>query len=118
MQSIPARIIFWQVLVGLVGAVLWSVGGLDAALAALAGGLASALLSLQFALRIFSRRPDAPAGELLGTLYRAEALKLVMAAVLFIIAARFFGHVFVPLVTTYMATLLVYWVALLWKLDH
>jgi F0F1-type ATP synthase assembly protein I len=38
---------------------------------------------------------------------RAEAGKLVMAAVLFSAAAIFLGHVFVPLVVTFVATLVV-----------
>ena len=117
MPSVPARIVVWQLLVGLVGAALWSPMGAQAAIAALAGGLASSLFSLQFALRVFSRSPDAPAGTLLRAFYRAEALKLALAAVLFVVAAKYFGHVFVPLVTTYIATLVVFWVALLWKLD-
>ncbi len=116
-RSIPARIIAWQVLVGVVGAAAWSLAGMESGLAALCGGLASALLSLRFALRVFSRSPDAPPRELAAAFYRAEAFKLLMAAMLFMIAARFFGHVFVPVVTTYMATLVVYWVALLWTFD-
>lgn len=117
MPSVPARIVVWQLLVGVVGSALWALVGAGAALAALAGGLASALFSLQFALRVFSRSPEAPAGTLLRAFYRAEALKLALATVLFIVVAKYFGHVFVPLVTTYIATLVVFWVALLWKLD-
>jgi len=117
MQPIAVRIVLWQLLVGLIGAGLWAIGGLDAALAALVGGVASALFSLQFAVRMFARGSEASPAELLGAMYRAEGFKLLMAAVLFIVAAKFFGHVFVPLVTTYMATLLVFWVALLWKFD-
>ncbi|TVQ47796.1 MAG: hypothetical protein EA371_07355 [Gammaproteobacteria bacterium] len=117
MQSIPARIVVWQVLVGVVGAVVWSLAGLESGIAALCGGLASALLSLRFALRVFARSPASPPRELAAAFYRAEAFKLVMAAMLFMVAARYFGHVFVPLVTTYMATLVVYWVALLWTFD-
>jgi len=113
--SVPVRIICWQMLVALVGSALWLTAGTGAALAALAGGTASALFSLQFALRVFARGPAAPPELVLGAFYRAEAIKLVLAAALFVVTARYFGHLFVPLLTTYLATLVVYWAALLWK---
>lgn len=115
--SVPVRIVFWQLLVALVGAALWMMAGIGPALAALAGGMASALLSLQFALRVFAQGPAARPELVLGTFYRAEAIKLVLAMALFVLAAKYFGHLFVPLLTTYLATLVVYWAALLWTID-
>jgi ATP synthase protein I len=115
--SVPVRIVLWQVLVALIGAVLWmTAAGTGAALAALAGGGASALFSLHFALRVFARGVAQPE-RVLGAFYRAEAVKLILAMALFVVAAKYFGHLFVPLLTTYLATLVVFWAALLWKLD-
>jgi ATP synthase protein I len=116
-STVPGRIVLWQCLVGFAGAALWSLAGLDAALAALLGGISSAVLSLHFAIRVFARKPGSPPGAMLGAFYRAEAFKLIAAMAIFAVAAKFYGHVFVPLVTTFVATLTVYWFALLWKLD-
>ncbi|MCC5795146.1 MAG: ATP synthase subunit I [Chromatiales bacterium] len=115
--SVPVRIVFWQLLVALVGAALWLMAGTGPALAALVGGVASALLSLQFALRVFVRGPGTPPELVLAAFYRAEAIKLVLALTMFVVAAKYFGHLFVPLLTTYLATLVVYRAALLWAID-
>jgi F0F1-type ATP synthase assembly protein I len=44
---------------------------------------------------------------------KAETLKLVMAVAMFSAAAIFLSHVFVPLVVTFVATLVVNWLALI-----
>jgi len=108
------RVVRWQLAVAALGGLLWLVGGLEAALAAWVGGTASALLSLQFAIRALSPPPEAPPQRLLGAFLRAEAFKLVLAAVFFSVTARYFGHLFVPVLTTFVATLPVFWIALLW----
>ena len=43
---------------------------------------------------------------------KAEVLKLEMAVAMFAAAAIFLSHVFVPLVVTFVATLVVNWLAL------
>lgn len=117
MPSIVKRIVVWQVMVGVAAALIWSLAGAESGLAAFAGGLVSGLQSLGFALRALSCDPNAPPAQVARAFYRAEALKLVVAAAVFIIVARSFEHVFLPVVTTYMATLVVYWVALFWTFD-
>jgi ATP synthase protein I len=112
-RSTPAKIIVGQLGVTLVGAVFWLLrGGADAGLGALAGGGISVLLSVYFAIKVFAR-PDSDPQAMLGTFFRAEALKLVLAVVLFSAAAIFLSHVYVPLITTFIGTLAVYWFALL-----
>lgn len=114
-KRVVSRVVRWQLAVGLICAALWSPGGWDAALAALVAGTASAALSLQFAIRVFSRDPADSPSAVLQDFYRAEAFKLVLAAVFFAVAAKYFGHLFMPLLTTWVATLVVFRAALLWK---
>ena len=112
-RSTPAKIIVGQLGVTLVGAAFWLLrGGADAGLGALAGGGISVLLSVYFAIKVFAR-PDSDPQAMLGTFFRAEALKLVLAVVLFSAAAIFLSHVYVPLFTTFIGTLAVYCFALL-----
>ena len=78
-RSTPAKIIVGQLGVTLVGAAFWLLrGGADAGLGALAGGGISVLLSVYFAIKVFAR-PDSDPQAMLGTFFRAEALKLVLA---------------------------------------
>ena len=49
--------------------------------------------------------------------YRAEVRKLILAAVLFAVAVRFFADVFAPVIVTFSLTLPVYWFALLWDTN-
>lgn len=110
---IPARIVIWQFLIGIAGAILWGLlGGPRHALAAFVGGGIGAVLSLYFAIKVFDRRHTDPRATA-GAFFRAEALKLVLAVVLFSAAAILFADVFIPLITTYAAGLATYWVALL-----
>ena len=118
LRSAPARVVIWQLVIALLGAALWALSGLADAVAALVGGTTSALLTLQFAIRVFSWSPDAPPEVLLGAIFRAEVFKLVLATAFFMVVAKYFGHLFVPILTTFVATLVVFWVALLWKLDQ
>ncbi|MCG8436404.1 MAG: ATP synthase subunit I [Gammaproteobacteria bacterium] len=119
LKSVPARIIFWQFSVGLLGTVIWLfAGGQREALAALFGGSIGPILSLYFAVKVFSHRGGTDPRAMAGAFFRAEALKLVLAAVLFSTAAVLFSDVFIPLITTFMATLIVYWFALIWNMDN
>lgn len=98
----------------LLGAVIWSLAsGAEAGLGALAGGAISVLLTLYFAIKVFSPPADSEPHVLLAAFAKAEALKLVLAVVLFSAAAIFLSHVYIPLITTFMATLAVNWFALL-----
>lgn len=118
-KSIPARIVIWQLAIGAGGAVISGViAGFKAALAAFAGGAIGAILSLYFAIKVFSagragRESDPRA--LVGAFYRAEALKFILAAGLFSLAAVFLADVWVPLIATFVASLTVYGFALIWK---
>ncbi len=118
LKSVPMRVVTWQLAVAGAGGLAWALSSPADAIAALVGGATSALLTLQFAIRVFSRPPEAPPQVLLAAIFRAEVFKLVLAAVFFLLVARFFGHLFVPVLTTFVATLVVFWFALLWKVEQ
>jgi F0F1-type ATP synthase assembly protein I len=111
--SVPGKIIAGQSGVTLMAAILFGLmmDG-EAALGALVGGGISIVLSLWMALRVFSVPAEAGPRAMFSAFVKAEAIKMVMAAVLFSAAAIFLSHVFIPLVVTFVATLVVNWLAL------
>ena len=112
--SVPGKIILGQTGVTLVAALLFGLlASGEAALGALAGGGISVLLSLWTALRVFAVPAEAGPHIVFSAFVRAEVGKLVMAVVLFSAAAIFLSHVFLPLVVTFAATLVVNWLALI-----
>lgn len=108
------RIALLQALIAVICAALWAVfEGPRSGLAALAGGSISVVLTVYAAIKTFSvAASDAPHAVM--NFYRAEVRKLILAAVLFAVAVRFFADVFAPVVVTFALTLLAYWFALLW----
>ena len=111
--SVPGKIIAGQSGVTLMAAILFRlmIDG-EAALGALVGGGISIVLSLWMALRVFSVPAEAGPQAMFSAFVKAEAIKMVMAVVLFSAAAIFLSHVFIPLVVTFVATLVVNWLAL------
>ena len=111
--SVPAKIIAGQSGVTLLAAALFGLArNGEAAVGALAGGGISVVLSLWMALRVFSVPAEAGPQAVFSAFVKAEAMKMVMAVVLFSAAAIFLSHVFIPLVVTFGATLVVNWLAL------
>lgn len=111
------RIALFQLLIAAVSVAIWAwFAGPRAALAALTGGGISVVLTVYTAIRTFAA-PAANAKQAVMNFYRAEVRKLILAAVLFAAAVRFFGDVFAPVVTTFALTLSVYWFALLWDTN-
>lgn len=118
LKSIPARIVLWQFAVAAAGALFFGLllGGKDA-LAAFAGGAIGALLSLYFAIKFLDPRRGRDPQTVVQKLFRAEALKMLLAAGLFTLAAVIFAEAWLPLLTTFAASQLVYGFALLWKAN-
>ena len=111
--SVPGKIIAGQAGVTLVAAALFALSaGTDAALGALVGGCISVVLSLWMALRVFLVPAEAGPHAMFAAFVKAEALKIVLAVAMFSAAAIFLSHVFIPLVVTFAATLVVNWLAL------
>lgn len=114
LKQVAWGVVRMQLGIGVAGAVVWwLLAGPMGALAALAGGGISALLSFHFAARMLAHgnAPDPKAA--LGAFYRAEAMKLAMGTALIFIAVYVLREHAVPLVTTLAATLAAYWLALL-----
>jgi ATP synthase protein I len=88
-------------------------GNIHAVLSAVIGGGIGFLSALAYVRGAFPGGEKNPA-ELLKAQYRAEALKLAFTVILFAIAFTLYKEVFtLPLLLTYIATLSVYWFALL-----
>lgn len=116
-RAIPVRIIAWQAMIGVVGGLLWLIDSPIAALAAFFGGIGSAFLSLQVAVRVWSRAESAPPAEIVAAFYRAEVFKLFGAALMFGLVAKYFAAQFIPFVSVFVATLGVFPLALRWQIT-
>jgi len=109
------RIIGAQIAVTLAAAALALALGdtIHAAYSALIGGGIGFSTAWIYARRAFAAGGEDPR-ELVKAHYRAEALKLAFTVVLFAAAVVLYEEVStLPLLLTYIATLAVYWVALL-----
>jgi ATP synthase protein I len=116
-MTVPVRILLGQLAIGLAAAALWTAGaGSREGLSALSGGLIAVLSNGFFAARIFMRgRGDAQ--QRLRNFIAAEAMKLGLLVVMFAVAIRWFADSFLPLISTYAATVLVFLWALRWTDD-
>ncbi|HWR87886.1 MAG TPA: ATP synthase subunit I [Acidiferrobacterales bacterium] len=112
-NSNAQRVVALQVLVSIVLALILLLGsGGDAAIAALIGGAIGFVPASIYAWRMTAARVDDPKA-LLGAQYRAEFYKFAVTAVLFALTFLYFRDVAALfLFLGYLATLLVYWVAL------
>lgn len=109
------RIIGAQIVVTLAAAALALMLGhtVDAAYSALIGGSIGFSTAWIYARGAFVDGGEEPR-ELVKAHYRAEALKLAFTVVLFAVVVVLYEEVStLPLLLTYIATLAVYWVALL-----
>jgi len=102
-----------QALVGGSLAIAWQAGrGGRSGAAALLGTLIAVVPGLFFAWRLLGQRPGASTKHIARAMILGEAGKLALTAALFLLAAVWFGREFVPVLTTYMACLVCYWLAL------
>lgn len=84
-----------------------------AAASAFAGGAVGFLTSLVYAKKMFAPLGSEPK-TIITAHYRAEAYKLVFTILLFSLVFTLFKEVqVIPLFATYIATIMVYWVALI-----
>jgi ATP synthase protein I len=109
--STASALVGAQVLTAAVAAsIAWIGWGGQAAVAAAYGGLAVILPTMYFAVKVRLRSGVATAAEVLGAFYKAEAVKLVLTAVMFWIGAKLFGQHFAPLMLTCIACLAMNWI--------
>lgn len=111
-RRLARRIAVGQVAVTLASVLAWlAFAGPGAAGAALAGGLIALLPGLYFALRLFARDPGSSPQDMVKALYRGEAVKFFLTAMLFVLAIRWFAEWFPALIGTFALALAVQWVA-------
>ncbi|QKK01168.1 MAG: hypothetical protein HND55_15355 [Pseudomonadota bacterium] len=103
-----------QAMLSVIGALIFGLlVSVEQGLAVLVGGGIGVMLTAVSALRAGAGSSSAEPSRMMAAFYRAMALKLVLAAVLFIVVAKWFAGYFVPILTGYVATVLAYWIALL-----
>lgn len=118
MQESFAHTVVWllrlQAVLSVLAALVFGLlAGSGQALAVLAGGGAGVALTGVSALRAGAVASDAEPSQMMLAFYRAMALKLALAVVLFVIVAKWFAGFFMPVLTGYAATVLAYWFTLL-----
>ncbi len=92
-------------------------GGPRSGLSALLGGGIGTLASLYMAISFFRLGPGADPARILRRVYRGEAAKLAITAVLFALVLVSMDVDFGPMIGAYGATFLAYWIALAWGLE-
>jgi ATP synthase protein I len=107
------RIVAAQLAVTAVISLVWAVySGALAGGSALGGGLISVAGSLFFG-RWLGAADGRPARDFARAFYVGEGLKIVLTVALFWVAMALLSAAAAPLLITYAATLIVYWLALL-----
>ena len=97
------------------GAVGWFLAGPHEAASALMGGGIGTLASFVQVAGAFRRGASRKPERILGRLYRGEALKLLVTAGLFACVLMSVEVSFGAMISSFAATFLVYWAALLWS---
>ena len=113
-NSAVRRIILVQVAVAVVMALMMLlINGLTAAVSAFVGGAIGFLTSLIYAKKMLAP-PGSEAKKIIRAHYSAEAYKLIFTILLFSLVFTQYKEVHaLSLFATYVATLTVYWVALI-----
>ena len=89
-----------------------------AAISALLGGGIGVAASLAMVLFMFRGAPGTDAKRILRGAYRGEGVKLALTVVLFVAVLKSYEIAALPFFIAYIATLLVYWIALVKSEAH
>ena len=111
-QTTNSILVIQSVITLLAAAVCLFLGNAKAAYSAVVGGGISIIATGYFARQVFASSLGLPAAQIAKRFYVGEAVKLALTAVLFGIAVVGLRVSFLPLLLTYMATLLAYWLVL------
>jgi ATP synthase protein I len=112
-SAVAVSVIKVQALItALAAGIAFGMVGKSAALAAAYGGLIALLPTGYFALRVFSRRALSAPRDVVGVFYQAEIGKFALTAVLFFLGIAVFAQQFLPMMLSYMACLLAYFIVL------
>jgi ATP synthase protein I len=110
------QIALWQAVATLaVAGIFLAVSGGQWALSALVGGGIAVATSLAMIGVMFRGTQETDPRGIMAKLYAGEAVKLALTVVLFVAAIKFMRPAIAPLLIAYIATLPVYWLALLRK---
>lgn len=101
----------------LVALVSFSLGGMRACVSALLGGGISTVATLAMALVAFGRWAQGSVYRVLGAFFAGEVVKLVVVITLFVIVLRTLTVSPMAWFAAYLATFLVYWIALAAQLS-
>ncbi len=103
----------WQMVIGIfVGIVFYFMAGSIAGIAGFFGASISCAGSLVFAFVIFGLG-NQTSERITKQMFRAEAFKILTIAVMFYVAFAKLGLPFLPVIVGFMATLIIFFVALL-----
>lgn len=116
MHPLPKKIILWQAVVSLMSSLLLlAVFDRGVAIAGAFGGLIAVALTFYVGRRAFAKGRVRSAEEMMAAMFRAEMVKIFLAAFLFALAAIYFAANFAAVVIVYLLATLVFFVALLWR---
>lgn len=112
-QTIANKLALIQLVVTiLIATGFWFFQGDKSAISALTGGVICALATWTMAAIMFARK-DANAGQMLTTFYLGEASKVLITVICFILAFVVLEVKALPFILTYIAMLIMHWLALL-----
>ncbi len=97
----------------LIALLLLLILGVEAAYSAMLGGTISTVATMYMGQRIFSSSYET-ANQAVTNLYVTETLKILFVTALFCVVFILLDVHFIAFVFTYLATILVYWLALMW----
>ncbi len=97
----------------LFSALVLVVWGRTEARSAILGGLAAFIPNAYFAAVIGKPHNTRTAKQLLSSFYAGEAIKIIMTGTLFILISQLPDILFIPLITGFIAAVMVFWFALL-----
>lgn len=111
-----SRVVIWQsVLTGLASSLFFFAKSPIYGYGALAGGGICIGTGVLFAVNLFARGAKDSPQQILAAFYTAEGLKFILTVALFALAAVYFREGFMAVIITYSITVLMYWIALLFK---
>lgn len=88
--------------------------GRPQAVAAAYGGLVALIPTAYFGFRVFAQGAARTPADMMGAVYRGEIGKFALTTLLFGLGVVLFAKQFLPLIVTYAACLLAYWLVLAW----
>ena len=113
-MRLAGAILGGQILTGFVfAAVFGGLGGPQPAMAAFFGAIVAVVPGLWMALWMLPRRREVRAASMARAFYMGELGKLGLTVGLFFAAALLFGQHFLPVLVTYVACLVCYWLGLI-----